>query len=93
VEDLEGQRVRVLTQESQIGPVFEQWDKERPNKMCKCLLMIREYAGRMLMLCAVLGHQDWLDGLVTAARGEEVGKTNLEAIDFPVRQLGENGFA
>jgi hypothetical protein len=93
VEDLEGQRVRVLTQESQIGPVFEQWDKERPNKMCKCLFVIRGYAGRMLMLCVVLGHQDWLDGLVTAAKGAEVGKTNLEAIDFPVRQLGENGFA
>jgi hypothetical protein len=45
------------------------------------------------MLCVVLGHQDWLDGLVTAAKGGEVGKTNLEAIDFPVRQLGENGFA
>jgi hypothetical protein len=34
VEDVEGQRVRVLTQESQIGDVFAQWDKERPNKMC-----------------------------------------------------------
>jgi hypothetical protein len=47
----------------------------------------------MLIICVVLGHQDWLDGLVKAARGEEVGKTNLEAIDFPVRQLAENGFA
>jgi hypothetical protein len=34
VEDVEGQRVRVLTQESQIGDIFAQWDKERPNKMC-----------------------------------------------------------
>jgi hypothetical protein len=47
----------------------------------------------MLIICVVLGHQDWLDGLVKAARGEEVGKTNLEAIDFPVRQLAEKGFA
>jgi hypothetical protein len=35
---------------------------------------------------AVLGHQDWLDGLITAASGGEVGKTNLEAIGFPVRE-------
>jgi hypothetical protein len=30
-----------------------------------------------------------LDGLITAARGEQVNETNLEAIDFPVRQLDE----
>jgi hypothetical protein len=35
----------------------------------------------------LLGHQDWLDGLIAAARSENVGGTNLEAIDFPVRQL------
>lgn len=35
----------------------------------------------------LMGHQDWLDGLVLAARGEEVQKTNLESINFPVRQL------
>ena len=35
----------------------------------------------------LMGHQDWLDGLVAAARGEEIQKTNLETINFPVRQL------
>jgi hypothetical protein len=35
VEDLEGQRVRILTQESQIGPVFKEWEVQKPNKMCK----------------------------------------------------------
>jgi hypothetical protein len=35
----------------------------------------------------LLGHQDWLDGLVMAAREEKVGETNLETIKFPVRQL------
>jgi hypothetical protein len=34
VEDLEGQRVRILTQESQIGPIFKEWEAEKPNKMC-----------------------------------------------------------
>jgi hypothetical protein len=33
VEDLEGQRVRILTQESQIGPVFKEWEGQKPNKM------------------------------------------------------------
>jgi hypothetical protein len=41
VEDLEGQRVRILTQESQIGPIFKEWEAQKPNKMCtwlvKCL--------------------------------------------------------
>lgn len=68
VEDLEGDRVRILTQESQIGDVFREWSVQKPNKM-------------------LLGHQDWLEGLVKAARGEEAGETNLESIDFPVRQL------
>lgn len=68
VEDLEGQRVRILTQESQRGKVFAEWGEQRPNKM-------------------LLGHQDWLDGLITAARGNEVRVTNLEKIGFPVRQL------
>lgn len=36
----------------------------------------------------LLGHQDWLDGLVKKAKGEEIGLTNLEKIGFPVRQLG-----
>jgi hypothetical protein len=65
--ELEGQRVRILTQESQIGPVFKDLEKKKPNPM-------------------LLGHQDWLDGLVTAARGGEVEETNLEAIGFPVRE-------
>lgn len=66
VEDLEGGRVRVLTQESQIGEVFVALREDRPNKM-------------------LLGHQDWLDGLVRAAR-EDVGEkvadrpTNLGSI-------------
>jgi hypothetical protein len=70
VEDLEEQRVRILTQESQIGPVFAEWENQKPNKM-------------------LLGHQDWLDGLITTAKGEQVKETNLEAIKFPVRQLNE----
>lgn len=37
----------------------------------------------------LLGHQDWLDGLVSKARGEEIGETNLERVGFPVRQLDE----
>lgn len=37
----------------------------------------------------LLGHQDWLDGLVACVRGERIGETNLERIGFPVRQLGE----
>ena len=65
IEDIEGQRVRILTQESQIGSVFRDWEEQKPNKM-------------------LLGHQDWLDGLITAARGQAIGQTNLEAIDFPV---------
>lgn len=63
VEDLEGQCVRVLTQESQIGQVFKEWEARKPNPM-------------------LLGHQDWLDGLIAAAAGKEVGETNLEAVGF-----------
>ncbi|KAJ4990338.1 hypothetical protein SVAN01_04220 [Stagonosporopsis vannaccii] len=68
VQELEQGRVRILTQESQIGPVFKEWSEQKPNKM-------------------LLGHQDWLDGLVSKARGEEIGETNLERVGFPVRQL------
>jgi len=68
IEDIEKERVRILTQESQIGPIFKKWSVEKPNKI-------------------LLGHQDWLDGLVNAARGKKIDKTNLESIDFPVRQL------
>ena len=59
VEDLEGARVRILTQESQIGKPAAQLAEKKPNKM-------------------LLGHQDWLDGLVSAARGEgKLKSTNL----------------
>ena len=62
VEDLEGGRVRILTQESQIGKPAAQLAEAKPNKM-------------------LLGHQDWLNGLVKAARGEKVDlkETNLSA--------------
>lgn len=52
VEDLAGGRVRILTQESQIGSVFVDFRKRKPNPMLN-------------------GHQDWLEGLVKAARGEK----------------------
>lgn len=58
VEDLEGGRVRILTQESQTGKPAKQLSEMKPNKM-------------------LLGHQDWLDGLVKAAKGEKIGETNL----------------
>ncbi|EOA87585.1 uncharacterized protein SETTUDRAFT_161119 [Exserohilum turcica Et28A] len=48
-KDLESQRVRVLTRESQIRAVFKELEAQTPNSM-------------------LLGHQDWLDGLITAAR-------------------------
>ncbi|KIW02930.1 uncharacterized protein PV09_05976 [Verruconis gallopava] len=62
VEDLDGGRVRVLTQESQIGKPAADLARLKPNKM-------------------LLGHQDWLDGLVKAAKGEPVDltSTNLKA--------------
>lgn len=66
VEDLEGSRVRILTQESQIGSIFREWAGAVPNKM-------------------LLGHQDWLDGVVKAARGQEVNETNLKSVGFPQR--------
>ncbi|KAF3766860.1 hypothetical protein M406DRAFT_60978 [Cryphonectria parasitica EP155] len=52
VEDLDGERVRILTQESQVGGVFTEMSEDKPNVM-------------------LLGHQDWLDGLVKTARGEK----------------------
>lgn len=60
VEDLPGGRVRILTQESQIGKPAAQLSGKKPNVM-------------------LLGHQDWLDGLVAKARGKEVNReeTNL----------------
>ncbi|WP_159574238.1 SRPBCC domain-containing protein [Curtobacterium sp. 18060] len=50
VEDLPSGRVRVLTQESQVGKPAADLAGKRPNPMLN-------------------GHQDWLDGLVRAARG------------------------
>ncbi|KAJ9111203.1 hypothetical protein QFC22_006578 [Naganishia vaughanmartiniae] len=49
VEDLDRGRVRILTQESQIGKPAAKMALEKPNVMLN-------------------GHQDWLDGLVEAAR-------------------------
>lgn len=62
VEDLDGDRVRILTQESQSGQPAAQLSEAKPNKM-------------------LLGHQDWLEGLVKAARGQKVDleDTNLKA--------------
>ena len=45
VEDLEGQRVRVLTQESQIGGVFGEWEGQKPNKM---LLGHQDWLGKFV---------------------------------------------
>lgn len=49
IEDLDGDRVRILTQETQKGKPAEQLRNTKPNAM-------------------INGHQDWLDGLVAAAR-------------------------
>jgi len=51
VEDLDHGRVRILTQESQIGKPAAELAMKRPNPMLN-------------------GHQEWLDGLVGAARKE-----------------------
>jgi hypothetical protein len=58
VEDLSGGRVRVLTQETQVGKPAVELREKKPNRM-------------------LLGHQDWLEGLIKAARGEKIGQTNL----------------
>lgn len=64
VEDLEGGRVRILTQESQIGKPAAQLAQVKPNKM-------------------LLGHQDWLDGLVQMAReGKKIDQSNLAAAGY-----------
>jgi hypothetical protein len=49
IEDLPGGRVRILTQESQIGEPAKTLAKTKPNPM-------------------INGHQDWLEGLVAAAK-------------------------
>jgi len=62
VEDLEGGRVRILTQESQKGKPAAELAGVKPNKM-------------------LLGHQDWLDGLVSMAKGQgKLSSTNLGSI-------------
>ncbi|MCX4090795.1 hypothetical protein [Nocardia sp. alder85J] len=50
LEDLPGGRIRILTQESQIGTPAAELARRHPNPMLN-------------------GHQDWLDGLLRAARG------------------------
>ncbi|KAI5248771.1 hypothetical protein E4T42_05585 [Aureobasidium subglaciale] len=54
IEDLDGDRVRILTQESQIGKPAAELSTKKPNPMLN-------------------GHQDWLDGLVKAAREGKQG--------------------
>ncbi|WP_226635806.1 SRPBCC domain-containing protein [Novosphingobium profundi] len=49
IEELSGQRLRILTQETQNGAPAKELALARPNPM-------------------INGHQDWLEGLVTAAR-------------------------
>lgn len=51
IEDLDGGRVRILTQESQIGKPAQDLAKQKPNPM-------------------INGHQDWLEGLVEAAKNK-----------------------
>ncbi|WP_433763949.1 hypothetical protein [Flavobacterium ginsenosidimutans] len=52
IEDLSGGRVRILTQESQIGKPALALATQKPNPM-------------------INGHQDWLDGLIAAARSKQ----------------------
>ncbi|MDH2431729.1 SRPBCC domain-containing protein [Pokkaliibacter sp. MBI-7] len=52
VENLEGGRVRILTQETQKGKPAAELHVAKPNPM-------------------INGHQDWLDGLVSAARARK----------------------
>lgn len=49
LEDLDQGRVRILTQESQIGGPAKELARTKPNPM-------------------INGHQDWLDGLINAAK-------------------------
>lgn len=50
IENLEGGRVRILTQETQIGKPAQELAQAQPNPM-------------------INGHQNWLNGLVDAAKG------------------------
>ena len=75
VEDLEGGRVRILTQESQIGKPAASLAGAKPNKM-------------------LLGHQDWLDGLVGMAReGKKPEKSNSFQRDRLCSSLGSSSKA
>ena len=49
IEELSAGRVRILTQEAQVGKPAQALAQAKPNPM-------------------INGHQDWLDGLVAAAR-------------------------
>ena len=49
LEELDGGRVRILTQETQNGEPAKELAKAKPNPM-------------------INGHQEWLDGMVAAAR-------------------------
>ncbi|MDC7429289.1 SRPBCC domain-containing protein [Acinetobacter baumannii] len=58
IEDLEGGRVRILTQETQNGQSAKELAQVKPNPM-------------------INGHQDWLDGLVTAvSRAKKIYEVN-----------------
>ena len=50
IENLEGGRVRILTQETQIGKPAQELAQAQPNPV-------------------INGHQNWLNGLVDAAKG------------------------
>ncbi|MFC0139158.1 SRPBCC domain-containing protein [Erwinia mallotivora] len=52
LEDLPGNRVRILTQETQNGKPAQELASTRPNPM-------------------INGHQEWLDGLIAAARADK----------------------
>lgn len=56
IEELSGGRVRILTQETQVGKPAKALAQAKPNPM-------------------INGHQDWLDGMVAAARQ---AKTNSQ---------------
>ncbi|KAH0356522.1 hypothetical protein KCU81_g753, partial [Aureobasidium melanogenum] len=61
IEDLDHDRVRILTQESQIGKPAAELSTKKPNPMLN-------------------GHQDWLDGLVKAAREGKQHRAELLAL-------------
>lgn len=54
IEELSGGRLRILTQETQVGEPARALAQAKPNPM-------------------INGHQDWLDGMVAAARRAKAG--------------------